>query len=212
MLEQASAWLDGMRVKHMSRRVTYTRGTASVELSATLGSTTYEVTDDYGATVEAKATDFLVSADELVLGAERTLPEPGDQVRVTEGQEVLVFEVMELGGTGHYRPCDPYRKTLHVTVVPKGMTVEPASRSLIQDDYQIDVAVQKKLNAADNAELDELMGLVEEIGDFFRRRRLDAVPDAVCVKIENVPIYAPEHISELRGFTSILTLTFRVLR
>ena len=103
-------------------------------------------------------------------------------------------------------------KTLHVTVVPKGMTVEPASRSLIQDDYQIDVAVQKKLNAADNAELDELMGLVEEIGDFFRRRRLDAVPDAVCVKIENVPIYAPEHISELRGFTSILTLTFRVLR
>ena len=105
-------------------------------------------------------------------------------------------------------------KTLHVTVVPKGVTVEPASRGLIQDDYQIDVAVQKKLSAAtaDNAELDELMGLVEEIGDFFRRRRLEAVPDAVCVKIENVPIYAPEHISELRGFTSILTLTFRVLR
>jgi len=48
MLEQGAAWLDGMRTKHASRTVTYIRGTDAVELSATLGQTTYEIADEYG--------------------------------------------------------------------------------------------------------------------------------------------------------------------
>jgi hypothetical protein len=56
------------------------------------------------------------------------------------------------------------------------------------------------------------MELVEEIADFFKQRRLDAYPQAVWVKTENAPIYAAEHMDELRQFTSVLTLTFRVLR
>ena len=114
MLEQGAAWLDRMRVKHASRSVTYTRGAETVELSATLGQTTYEVADEYGTTVEAKATDFLVTAAELVLAGAKTLPEPGDQVRVTVGDEVHVFEVMSLGGGGHWRPSDPYGHTLRI--------------------------------------------------------------------------------------------------
>ena len=114
LLEQGASWLDDMRVKHMSRTVTYTRGGQSVELSATLGSTTYEIADEYGATVEAKATDFLVSADELILGDEKTFPETGDQIRVTRHDRTLVFEVMDLGGAGHWRPSDPYGKTLRI--------------------------------------------------------------------------------------------------
>ena len=116
----------------------------------------------------------------------------------------------------HYQPVFelPEMKTLHVTVVPKGMTINPASRGLIQHDYQIDIAVQKKFSTGDggNTELDALMTLVEEIGDFFRRRRLSGLPNAACVKIENTPIYAAEHMEQLRQFTSVITLTFRVLR
>ena len=114
----------------------------------------------------------------------------------------------------HYQPIFelPEMKTLHVTVVPKGVTIHPATRGLIQHDYQIDVAIQKKFSEGDNVDLDPLMGLVEEIGDFFRRRRLGGLPNAACVKIENVPIYAAEHMEQFRQFTSILTLTFRVLR
>ena len=114
MLEQAASWLDDMRTRHMSRIVTYSRGAESVELSATLGSTTYEVMDESGATVQTKATDFIVSTDTLVFGGQVTMPEPGDRIRVTRGQRVLVFEVMDLGGTGHYRPCDPHSTTLRI--------------------------------------------------------------------------------------------------
>jgi hypothetical protein len=53
---------------------------------------------------------------------------------------------------------------------------------------------------------------VEEIGLFLRDRRLAACPAAVWLRTENVPIYAPEHLDELRQFTSVLTLTFRVVR
>ena len=74
----------------------------------------------------------------------------------------------------HYLPAFELTdmKTLHVTVVPKGLETSPASRGLIQHDYQIDVAVQKKLAAADSDEIDALMVLVEEISDFFRQRFL----------------------------------------
>ena len=114
LLEQAAAWLDDMRVKHMSQTVTYTRSAESVEMAATFGRTTYEVTDESGATVQAVATDFVVSAEAIVLGGERTLPDPGDQIRVSAGGQTRVFEVMDLGGAGHYRPADPYGRMLRI--------------------------------------------------------------------------------------------------
>jgi len=114
MLEQGASWLAGMLKQHASRTVTYARGAESVELSATLGRTTYEVADEYGTVVEAKATDFIVPAADLVLAGQKAQPEPGDQVRVTVGDEVHVFEVMDLGGAGHWRPSDPYGHTLRI--------------------------------------------------------------------------------------------------
>ena len=104
-------------------------------------------------------------------------------------------------------------KDLHVTVVPRGLEMSTASRSLLQDDVQIDVAVQKKLPAdtsGDNAAIDALMGLVQEIADFIRST--GRFGDAVWVKTENKPIYSPEHLEQLRQFTSVLTLTLRVMR
>ena len=101
---------------------------------------------------------------------------------------------------------------LHVSVVPKGLAVERADRTRNQCDYSIDVAVQKKFQTGDAAELDPLMALVEEIADFFRLRRLAPYPDALWVRTENVPVYAVEHMDEFRQFTSVLTLTFRVVR
>ena len=73
-------------------------------------------------------------------------------------------------------------KDLHVTVVPKGVTILPGSRSQNQHDVAIDVAVQKKLDKADNTEIDALMGLVDEIADRFRLKRLDSYPGAVWLE------------------------------
>jgi hypothetical protein len=114
----------------------------------------------------------------------------------------------------HYRPLFDLKDmaALHVSVVPKGASAERLDRSRHQEEYQVDVAVQKKVEALDNATLDPLAGLVEEIGLFLRDRRLASYPAAVWLRTENVPIYAPEHLDELRQFTSVLTLTFRVVR
>jgi len=102
-------------------------------------------------------------------------------------------------------------KTLRVTVVPSGTAIETKARKTAQHDVEIDVAVQQKLAATDNTELDPLLALVEEIADHFRFKRL-ASPDAVWIKTENEPVYAQEHLDQYRVFTSLLTLTFRILR
>ncbi len=103
-------------------------------------------------------------------------------------------------------------KSLHVTVVPKGITVAALARGLSQAECQIDVAVQKKFDKGDAAELDPLMMLIEAIVIHFDNRRLNVAGGAACVKVENKPIYAPEHFEKLRQFTSVITLTFRVAR
>ena len=114
----------------------------------------------------------------------------------------------------HYLPLFDLQdmKNLHVTVVPKGLAIQASGRSHNQHDYQVDVAVQKKLSTGDNEEIDPLLTLVDEIADLFRLKRLDSFPNAMWVKTENAPIYAIEHLDKFGQFTSVLTLTFRVMR
>lgn len=100
-------------------------------------------------------------------------------------------------------------KDLHVTVVPKGLELVTAGRGVAQSDVQLDIGVQKKLATSDDAEIDELMGLVQEVAEFIRATR--QFGDAIWVKSENTPIYSQEHLGELRQFTSVLTLTLRVM-
>ena len=120
-----------------------------------------------------------------------------------------------------YRPLFDLKDmaTLHVSVVPKAWSAEQAMRDGNQEEHQVDVGVQQKVADAPGPpaismqeQMDALVTLVQEIGDFFRLRRLDAYPDAGCVKVENVPVFAPDHLQEYRQFTSVLTLTFRVFR
>ena len=69
-----------------------------------------------------------------------------------------------------------------------------------------------ELDAADNTEIDELMTLVDELADHLRFKRLTDYPNAAWLKTEQTVLYAPEHMAELRQFTSIVTFTYRVLR
>ena len=114
LLQQAVEWLDGMRASHLSQTVTYQRGSESVQLAATLGSTGYETSDDFGATVQARTTDFIVSADALVLDGHVSAPQPGDRISVAARTKVLVYEVLALPGGEHYRPADPHGLMLRI--------------------------------------------------------------------------------------------------
>jgi hypothetical protein len=100
-------------------------------------------------------------------------------------------------------------KDLHVTVVPKGVELAAVGRGTIQRDVQIDVAVQQKLSACDSSEIDALMELVQQIDGFIRSA--GRMAGAAWVKTENVPIYSQEHLTELRQFTSVLTVTLRTI-
>jgi len=114
----------------------------------------------------------------------------------------------------HYRPQFDLAelKTVRVSVVPKGIAITGLMRSANQNDVSVDVAVQKKVTEGDTAELDGLMLLTEQIADFFRLRRLTALPEALWTKTDNVPVYSPEHLETKQVFTSVLTFTFRVVR
>ena len=114
LLEQASAWLDWMRVKHLARPVTYCRGEQSVEVQATVGRTVFQVADTYGVVEQSESRDFLILACDLVLGGAVTLPERGDRIREAQDGKTFVYEVMAPGKEPHYRFSDVYRRTLRI--------------------------------------------------------------------------------------------------
>jgi hypothetical protein len=105
---------------------------------------------------------------------------------------------------------------LRVTVVPKGFEASVASRSLSQYDVQVDVGIQKKLPAGgdEDTEVPVMCGLVEEVADFLKGKRLEGAGwSASWVRpATNEPVYSTEHLAEKRVFTSVLTLTYRVMR
>jgi hypothetical protein len=123
LLEQASAWLDRMRARHMVRPVTYCRGKQSVEVQATLGRTVFEIADAYGVVEQSESRDFLILACDLVLGGTQTLPERGDRVWETQEGKTFVYEVMAPGKEPHYRFSDVYRRTLRIHT--KQVATEP---------------------------------------------------------------------------------------
>lgn len=104
-----------------------------------------------------------------------------------------------------FEPAD--LKALQVSVVPRSLVIEAASRTDDSRQYQIDLAIQQKLDT--NEDIDSLLGLVEEIARHFRLRRPAAMPTVLCVKVENEPVYAVEHLDELQCFTSVIRLTFQ---
>lgn len=100
--------------------------------------------------------------------------------------------------------------TLRVSVVPKSETIATASRGNSFFDCAVDVGVQKKV--ADDAEVDALLDLVEEVTDHLRLKRLDGFPSAAWLSIEHEPVVAAEHLDQNRQFTSVLSVTYRVKR
>ena len=103
-------------------------------------------------------------------------------------------------------------QNLRVSVVPRTVEVTAGTRHRNIYDVEVDVAVQKKFASGSAAEIDPLLTLVDEIADFFRLRSLTEYPSAHWIRTEYRSLCAQEHWDELRQFTSVLTLTFRVVR
>lgn len=102
-------------------------------------------------------------------------------------------------------------KDLHVTVVPKSVLVDDLARDTRQYDFAVDIGIQQ---AVDPEGLDDLRGLIVLAGEIvtqFQGHPLRDCPDAAVMKAANEPVYVPDHLATLRQFTSVITLTFRLL-
>ncbi len=125
LLEQGAAWLEDQRTRHMSRTVRYLRGGDGVDLPATIGRTEFEQADEYGVIHRIQSRDFLVLAADLVLGGAPTLPQAGDCIRETVGDQTFLYEVMAPGGEPPWRYSDPYRNALRIHTKFIGMERGP---------------------------------------------------------------------------------------
>ena len=106
----------------------------------------------------------------------------------------------------------PEGKELRVSVVPNAVKAVPAARGVCHYDMEIYVAVSKKVDRATPEVIDPLLGLVEEIVDFFRLRRLAKCPEAMWIGTEIKPMVSTEHLESLKQFTSLVVLSFRCAR
>jgi len=104
-------------------------------------------------------------------------------------------------------------KDLRVSVVPRTVGISAASRDSSIVECVIDVGVQQKLPATgEQAEIDALLDLVEEITDHLRLKRLPGAPEAAWVGIAHEPVVSSESLEQHRVFTSVLSVTYRVRR
>ncbi len=121
LLEQGAVWLDQQRSRHLTRTVTYRRGTESVDLPATIGKTVFEQADAYGVIHRTESRDYLVSAADLVLDGTPEQPKAGDRICETAGEQILLYEVMAPGGEPPWRYSDAFRRTLRIHTKFVGM-------------------------------------------------------------------------------------------
>ena len=107
-------WLEGQRIRHLSRPVTYARGEGSVDVRATVGRTVFEVDDGTGILEQYESRDFIIRAADLVIDDVAVSPERGDRIRETQDGIVYVYEVMAPGRLPHAKFSDRSRRTLRI--------------------------------------------------------------------------------------------------
>lgn len=114
MLNEGMAWLERQRQAHLTTTVSYHRGAQAVGLFATVGKTVFALDAGHGFRERVESRDYLVAAEDLVLGGAVTLPRRGDRIQEVVGGTTFVYEVMAPGQEPFYRFSDPYHRTLRI--------------------------------------------------------------------------------------------------
>ena len=134
------------------------------------------------------------------VAAELNAAEPGtfSQDFTARRKVIPAYKLEELNG-------------LKVSVVPRGVEITSSTRAGSQYDFALDIGIQKRIGRDVDTDVQALIVLVDEIADFLQRRPLAAAPFVKWLRCFNDPIYVPEHLTEQRTFTSVLTLTYRAV-
>jgi hypothetical protein len=107
---------------------------------------------------------------------------------------------------------------LKISVIAASDESERLSRASNLCTYRVDIGVQKRIGtgtmteAEIRAACDPLMTLAEEIGDLFDGEPLTGYTSAKCTETSLRVLYVPQMLDTHRVFTSVVTLTFQVVR
>lgn len=96
---------------------------------------------------------------------------------------------------------------LRITVMPGSQEQQRDTRAADILEARVLVAVQKKVSdGSDVAEVDAMLGFVEQVRALLSRRDLEM---AAYMGIDWDPLYSPAHLRRFRLFTAILQVTYR---
>lgn len=103
---------------------------------------------------------------------------------------------------------------LKVFVIGFQQVIADSSRGADQFQYQINVAVYKRMNDILHvAEADEMMFFTQQVIDLFRQKKTLTNYDACrLVGVTNDPAYDVANMSQHNCFASVIRLDYRVLR
>jgi hypothetical protein len=112
LLSQGAAWLAGIVMSHAATPVSYRRGTTTLQIVASKGRTSFDVTEPEGSVLRVDSVDFIVASAALDLGSGLVLPKRGDRITDAQGVEHEVSH--PAGGQAPYGWCDPARQLLRI--------------------------------------------------------------------------------------------------
>ena len=118
MIQQGMACLAEKLKAHASTPVLYRRGAEEVTVQAVVGRSLLKLDDGYGGVrVTWTDRDFVIAAQDLILGGNVTLPQRGDRIEQTIDGVTHVFEVAAPGGEPEWRWSDPHQIMLRIHTV-----------------------------------------------------------------------------------------------
>jgi hypothetical protein len=99
-------------------------------------------------------------------------------------------------------------QTLRVSVVPRTLEIESATRNSSKYTVGIDIGIQRRIEGTPEETVETLGNLVDEILLFLKENTLKDFPAAQWSGVSNDPLYVPEHLVQKRSFTSVLTVKY----
>ena len=122
--------------------------------------------------------------------------------------EAVVAELKEYNAELSFFPEFELRDLdkMRVVVVPVGTQYKTLSRASHEELPRVQIGILKR---GCEEELPELLREVEILGLSFLNQKICG---ATCVCVAYNPIYAPDHLRERGQFTSVIELTFKVLK
>lgn len=92
--------------------ITYSRGTLSATVTATIGETVFESDTEFGI-LRIESRDYLITKSRLD-DAGFGEPQRGDRITETQGDETVTYEVLDRQGAMPFRYCDTSRRRVRV--------------------------------------------------------------------------------------------------